>query len=165
VLLDAKGNFAVAPDGCPAGVKSRNSTAGPLNLAYADSSPTPLSFVPLLGCGAAASAPLTSGVGEFSAETRLAVSFTGGPVNRLDVSEIKSTDLPKPSSWWPQNTLQDYRGFAPVLFADGHVDVLIDRTNDGLINNGFPAGVGGFTSDMVEAEPKVLYSQWSLGIR
>jgi prepilin-type processing-associated H-X9-DG protein len=65
--------------------------------------------------------------------------------------------------------LQDYRGFAPVhrglcnlLFADGHVDTLLDRNNDRLINNGFPA-IGGFTSSDVEADSSQLYSNWSVG--
>jgi prepilin-type N-terminal cleavage/methylation domain-containing protein/prepilin-type processing-associated H-X9-DG protein len=172
VLLDSSGNFAVHPAGCPAGVKSRNSTAGPLSVAYAESSRTPMSFLPILACGAVASNPLSSGVAAYPAGAKLAVSFTGGPVKQADASEITSADLPKPRAWWDPSTLQDYRGFAPVhrgscnvLFADGRVDALVDRSNDGLINNGFPAGAGGFTSDMREVEPGDLYSHWMLGIR
>ncbi len=80
VLFDSTGDFAVSPSGCPAGVKSRNSTAGPLNSAYSDSSGTPANFIPLLGCGATLTTTLTTGVGSFSTDTKLSVSMTGGPV-------------------------------------------------------------------------------------
>ncbi len=88
VLLASTGGFAVNPAGCPAGVKSRNSTAGPLSSAYADSSGTPLSFIPLLGCGAASPTPLVAGVGDLPAETKLSVSMTGGPIQRTTAADV-----------------------------------------------------------------------------
>jgi prepilin-type processing-associated H-X9-DG protein len=168
---DKKLSFMVNPAGCAKSVTSRNSTAGPLNLSYAESSRTPVSILPLLACGATASAKSPSVVGPYQGGSSLTVSFTAGPVKRADASEIKDTDPPQPRSWWDLNTLQDYRGFGPVhrgicnvLFADGHVDGLIDQSHDGLINNGFP-NVGGFSSDVREVEPDSLYSRWTLGGR
>ena len=47
---------------------------------------------------------------------------------------------------WTKQTLQDYRGFAPVhrdvcniLMADGSVHSFQDRNTDGFLNNGFAA--------------------------
>ena len=163
--------FAAFPGTCPKSVTSRNSTLGPLNLNFTDSWGATLEAIPLLGCGATAAGMSAPGIASNSGRTNLAVSFTGGPIKLADASEVKDTDPSQPRSWWNQNTLQDYRGFGPVhrgvcnvLFADGHVDGLVDG-GDGLINNGFPANVGGFTSSTPDVDSSQLYSNWSLSAR
>jgi prepilin-type N-terminal cleavage/methylation domain-containing protein/prepilin-type processing-associated H-X9-DG protein len=179
VALDSSGNYVFSPASCSSreignSVTSRNSTFGPLLQSRVDASAVPQSIFPLLGCGGAASATLATSLGNQIAGAKLSVSFTGGPVyNGAAMTNPPTVMQPLPSgnppSTWHNLTLQDYRGFGPVhrgmcnvLFVDGHVDTLLDRNNDGMINNGFPAG-NGFTSSDVEADSSQLYSHWSVG--
>jgi prepilin-type N-terminal cleavage/methylation domain-containing protein/prepilin-type processing-associated H-X9-DG protein len=179
VALDEKGNFIASPSTCPKGVASRNSTYGSLNQAYADSSGTPLSIVPLLGCGATAGT-LAESVGSHSAGTPLAASFTGGPVQvstdaAKDMEPLADCGDCTRAVWWGNwnKTLQDYRGFGAVhrgvcnvLFADGSVNTLIDSNNDGLINNGFSGTAkNGFGSDVLDVQPEDMVGRWSLRTR
>jgi prepilin-type processing-associated H-X9-DG protein len=168
--LDAAGKLKSVPAGCPASLASRNSSYGPMRTADLDGSSVSGSFVPLIGCGAS-SDPLSADVGPIPAGTPTSVSFTGGPVL---ISSMASPDTAAGGSrtgadgWWAtwtKKSLQDYRGFAPVhrgscniLMADGSVNNFVDANGDGLLNNGFPAGVGGFQDGTVEVSPDVLFS-------
>jgi prepilin-type processing-associated H-X9-DG protein len=78
-----------------------------------------------------------------------------------------------PTGWWAgwnNTTIQDYRGFAAVhrgacnvLFADGSARSILDKNEDGLVNNGFSATpTNGFASDEVEVTEEELFSGWSL---
>jgi prepilin-type N-terminal cleavage/methylation domain-containing protein/prepilin-type processing-associated H-X9-DG protein len=189
VALDSNGNYIYSPASCSSwwttnnvnmgnsvinNVTSRNSTFGPLLQSRVDASAVPQAIFPMLGCGGASSATLAATIDSVVAGAKMTVSFTGGPVyDGAAMTNPPSVMQPLPSgnppSTWHNLTLQDYRGLGPVhrgmcnvLFADGHVDTLLDRNNDGLINNGFPAG-NGFTSSDVEADSSQLYSHWSVG--
>ncbi len=115
VNLDANGNIALKSGvtGCTVGVKERNCTAGPMNQARSDTG-SPMSQVPLLGCGAPTGQLLGSLIGRLSPGSPTAKSFTDGPLLNTTMA------LPGPfsstttiSTWWPawNGTLQDYRGF------------------------------------------------------
>lgn len=163
VLLKSGGSLK-APPGCTGSTDSRGSTVGPLNLDVLDAAAAPSSFVPLLGCGSASgTASLAAEIGDVPAGSPVVVAFTGGPVE-------KATANP-PASFTPGSDalLQDYRQFAPVhrgtcniLFGDGSVRSCIDQEEDGLLNNGFPSGVGGFTSEKIELPEDEFMSGWSL---
>lgn len=179
VALDDQGNYCASPAGCPMGIASRNSTGGPLNQVFLDASGIPTSILPLLGCGAAAPDTLKQTVRSIPSGAKLTVAFTRGPVQvstdpNKDMKPLGDSNAPR-SEWgtkW-EATLQDYRGFGPVhrglcnvLFADGHVDTLLDQNNDRLINNGFPSTAeNGFKSDAHDVEPTALYSRWCIGVR
>ena len=175
VLLDRSGNLKSPGPGCEASLEARGSTFGPLTQARVDSSPVPSSLVPLLGCGLA-TGTLSQTIGPHETGTPVVKSFTNGPV--LDPS-MEPPSFPDgtpetgPAGWWAgwnNATLQDYRGFAPVhrgaanlLFADGSARALVDKNDDGLLNNGFSAAAStGFPSDEIEVTEEDLFSRWSL---
>lgn len=175
VLLDANGNLKRAGVGGEVSLKARGSTLGPLAQARVDSGSASSSFVPLLGCGLSAGI-LPQTIGPHEAGTSLVKSFTNGPVldpTMLAPSFSAGTPRTGAAGWWAvwnHSTKQDYRGFAPVhrgacnvLFADGSIRTLLDKNEDGLINNGFSATpTNGFISDEVEATEEELFSRWSL---
>lgn len=162
VLLDDSGNLRPAQGACDTSIKSRNVTLGPLNQSRLDRSSVGASFIPLLA-DAAAAGTLSTSIGDVQAGEPLSKSFTDGPVLK---SNLQTPTFPNgtpqagPNGWWAgwnRQTLQDYRGFAPlhrgncnVLFGDGSVRSVTDANGDGLLNNGFPAGVGGFRDDVPE---------------
>ena len=102
-------------------------------------------------------------------------SMTRGPVQKSDM-KVPSFPDPTPydgaTGWWAtwtKETLQDYRRFSPlhggdanILFADGSVRSVKDKDRDGLLNNGFPKGVGGFESDEIELPAAEFMSRFSL---
>jgi prepilin-type N-terminal cleavage/methylation domain-containing protein/prepilin-type processing-associated H-X9-DG protein len=174
VLLDSSGNLQSQKAGCPPSLLSRNSTFGPLRRDRADTAAHSSSFLPLLGCGAAAE-PLALSIGQSASGTLTTQTMTGGPVTNPDMqtpSFASGTSYAGPSGWWAgwKVTLQDYRNFAPVhrgscnlLFADGSVRKFIDDDRDGLLNNGFqPTPQNGFASDKIELPQEEVLSTWSL---
>lgn len=173
VLLNASGKLQSRTAGCAASMDSRQSTLGPLTHSLVDNSGVASSFVPLLGDGAVASA-LTQAVGAAPAGAGATHAFTAGPVvtatASLDVASLPPhSDYPAWWTDWSTLTLQDFRRFSPlhkhtcnILFADGSVRAYSDDSNDRQLNNGFPAGVGGFTSGNVELSTDEVLSRWAL---
>jgi prepilin-type processing-associated H-X9-DG protein len=176
VFLDGSGNLKNPGAGCEVSLKARGSTRGPLTQARLDTGAITSSLVPLMGCGTATNV-LDQRVGPHEAGTMVAMSFTKGPV--LDPTMqppgfAPGTSKTGSTGWWAtwnNETIQDYRGFAPVhrrtcnvLFADGSIRSLTDKNEDGLVNNGFSAAAG-FASDEVEVTKEELYSRWSLRAR
>ncbi len=174
VNVDTSGILSSTKTGCPPSLLSQASTAGPLHQSHLDSLSTSLSFVPLMGDGAAA-APLQYDLGDHPTGYPTAKSMTNGPVDPATMSapEISGgASRTGPGGWWEtwEGTLQDYRGFAPVhrgvcnvLFADGGVREFIDDNGDELLNNGFdPSGANGFASSAIELPPKKFLSIWSI---
>jgi prepilin-type processing-associated H-X9-DG protein len=179
VVLDANGNLTHRVASCVPSPLAVGSTAGPLSTAVLDSSVSPSSMVPLLGCGAAVDT-LQQPIGSVEAGTPAVQPFTRGPVKTttMNAPGIPGDLFPVPTPrtvWGPvwTATLQDYRGFAPVhkntcnlLFADGSVRAIADLNKDGQLNNGFPADpANGFADDTVELTPEEAVSRWSLRIR
>ncbi|TWU00374.1 hypothetical protein Pla108_13230 [Botrimarina colliarenosi] len=172
--INKSGNLESSDPGCPATLKSRPATYGPLRLAVIDSAKIPASSVPLLA-DAGQAKPLVATVGDFKAGLPTAGATTGGPVKVLNL-QPPSFDEGKPRAgadgWWAvwNKTRQDYRGFAPVhagvcnvLMADGSVHAFDDVNQDGLINNGFGVeGDSGYADDVVEAPDEVLFSKPSV---
>ncbi|MBN1910320.1 MAG: DUF1559 domain-containing protein [Pirellulales bacterium] len=179
VVLDTSGNLVVPKDGCPASLRSRHCTRGPLTQTKTDSGRQAVSsFVPLMACGARGGT-LSDTIGPHQSGTPLAMSFTGGPVLNPSMETPgfpAGTSRTGPTGWWAtwdKSTLQDYRGFATVhqracniLFADGSVRAFTDTNDDDLLNNGFePTETNGFVDDTVELPPEEVVSRWSLGKR
>ncbi len=172
VSLDDGGELRNSPDGCVASLTATWSTEGPLTRPAVDSSLTPASFVPLLGCGAPSDS-LAKDLGDHAAGSITSLSFTRGPVSKtnLQTPEITSSNRAGATGWWAiwnNTTLQDYRGFAPVhtrscnfLMADGSVRSFVDDNRDQLLNNGF-SSVGGFSDDTIELPDQGIHSRWSL---
>ncbi len=179
---DSSGNFQPRESGanCGSDLLSRNTTYGPLNAIYVDSSQVSASTVPLMGCGAPAEGvTLPQTVGDLPQGSFVVQPFTAGP--RLNPSMSAPTF--SGSSTWEATlnnltnqyaTLQDYRGFSPVhrgqcnlLFADGHVESFTDLDGDGLMNNGFaPDGANGFETNNPNELPKAkVFSKYSLRAR
>ena len=180
-------------------IKSLNVTTGPLTTRQLDSGKAPGSTVPLLcdaSAVGAISAPLGEWI---AAGSFYGTSIVGGPIGnrkRIDTDGDGNADADNPNflqtpsfanghqrsgpnGWlktWRHDTRQDYRGMAPihsgvvnVLMADGSVQSIADRNNDGFINNGFDgadiAGAGGavyWTDSEIEAERLNLASFYSL---
>jgi prepilin-type processing-associated H-X9-DG protein len=175
VLLDDSGNLREAVAGCGSGLKSRNSTIGPLAQANADAASTASSFIPLLGCGAPCGT-LLQPIGPNGAGTPVVCPFTNGPVlnpSMVAPAPASGTTREGADGWWAlwtNQTLQDYRGFAPVhrgaadlLFADGSVRAVIDENEDGQLNNGFqPTADNGFADSEIELPVEDVLSRWSL---
>jgi prepilin-type N-terminal cleavage/methylation domain-containing protein/prepilin-type processing-associated H-X9-DG protein len=174
VVLDASGNLKSDKPGCETSLLSRHSTLGPLTQARADTAGCSSSFIPLLGCGAAAE-PLTSPFGSNPEGIPTARNMTAGPVKNPGMTVPKfdeGTPGGGAAGWqavW-KATLQDYRNFGPVhrrscnvLFADGGVRPLVDANRDGLLNNGFlPTAQNGFLDGKVELPLEEVLSSWSL---
>jgi prepilin-type processing-associated H-X9-DG protein len=173
VSLDDSGNLK-SGGACNAALKARVSTIGPLEPARVDSGNASPLIVPLLGCGGAAGI-LTHNVGPHGPGELMVKSFTNGPVldpSMLPPSFASGTPQTGPTGWWAtwnNDTLQDYRSFAPVhrgacnvLFADGSVRALLDRTGDGMLNNGFSAGpTTGFATGEPDVSEEEIFSRWS----
>ncbi|MBN2021612.1 MAG: DUF1559 domain-containing protein [Pirellulales bacterium] len=176
VALDGSGNLVEKASGGGKSLLSRQCTFGPLSQGLADKpAKSASSFVPLLACGGWGG-ELTQAVGPHAPGTPLAAPFTAGPVANpsMDAPTFSAgTPRTGPSGWWAawEDTLQDYRGFAPVhrgacniLFADGSVRGYLDKNDDGLLNNGFEATAdNGFANDEVELPPEEVASRWTLG--
>ncbi len=173
VDLDADGNLKSTPD-CPASLRSRRSTLGPLMAARLDIARTGVSFTPLLGDGGPAD-PLVMSIGDVEAGQPTVAPMTRGPVLNPTMqppSFSPGTPREGPGGWlevW-RGTLQDYRQFgvvhrgaANVLFGDGSVRAVRDQNEDGYLNNGFtPEPANGFADDQVEIAPATFFSRWSL---
>ena len=173
VSLDDSGNPRVQRSGCDNSLRSTNVTTGPLVQARLDA--VGGTFVPFLADGASVGSPAfqVSGV----TTDGVAKSYTNGPVLKatmLPPSFAPGTPHDGANGWWgvwTRQTLQDYRGFAPVhrhmcniLFADGSVRTFVDENRDGFLNNGFPAG-NGFLDDRVEMPLKEVSSLYALEAR
>lgn len=174
-LLDKNGNVVSRRAGCPSTLMSRTATAGPLPQSVLDSSKVPASLVPFLGCGATTGS-LQQELGRFPAGTFLAQSLTPGPLLKETGEKpafAGGTTRDGPNGWWAvwtKQTLQSYRGFAPVhrgscnvLMADGSTRSFQDQNGDGLLNTGFRSGVGGFQANTVELPPEEFFSGAVLG--
>lgn len=179
-----RGGVNIADDGslkpwngnCPASLKSRSGTLGPLTRVRVDSGAVSASFIPLLGDAAQAGA-LDKQLGDFGPGTPLAASFTDGPVDATTLAPPAISGLPRDGAtgWWAKwmATVQDYRDFAPVhfgtaniLFADGSVRTITDTNNDGLFNNGFSGGgSSGFQGSTVEITPNEFHSRYSISVK
>jgi prepilin-type processing-associated H-X9-DG protein len=157
-------------------LRGRNVTLGPLSEARLDKAGVSTSFVPLL---ADASGVGTAGfaVGSVTPGSPLAMSFTPGPVlvsNMQYPSFPAGTPRDGANGWWAtwnRNVRQDYRGFSPVhrgvcnvLFGDGSVRGVLDANRDGQLNNGFPAGTGGFKDAEIEIPLTEFHSMYSIEI-
>ncbi|MCA9247572.1 MAG: DUF1559 domain-containing protein, partial [Planctomycetales bacterium] len=164
------------PTDCPASLKSRNSTKGPLNQALLDASPVSNVTVPLLGCGTTAGV-LRVDVGEYlQAGTQYVYSMTGGPRENPTMQTPATTGMPKDGAigvgWWAtwNATVQDYRAFAPVhqrtcniLFADGSVRAFTDENDDDFLNSGFtPSAANPFQSDELELAEEKVFSGYKI---
>ncbi len=174
VWLESNGRLKERTAGCGRSTWSRNSTVGPLQRSMADTAGVPSSFIPVIGDGATGPYTMTHEVGSLGAGQMAVHPMTAGPVviatASIDVNAFPVNPV-YPGWWteWTNLTLQDYRYFAPVhkgtcniLFADGSVRGFADDNKDGLLNNGFPAGVGGFRSAEVELSPEEVLSRWAL---
>ena len=131
-------------------------------------------IIPLLG-DAAVAGNLALDLGDISAGTPTARSFTTGPkLKETRMAPAFPTNTTKGGSggWWnvsAKQTLQDYRSFSPVhrdgchiLFADGSVRAYADSNSDGFLNNGFEPYQDGFTSDEDELGEHEVASGYSL---
>jgi hypothetical protein len=168
VLLNDDGSFRERVPGCGVGLRSLNSTKGPLRLRELDNAPVSSALVPLLGDGTS-NGVLSVAIGKRRPGDPAVLSFTKGPVMVTTMSEPSVSD---PNWWnvWAQQTRQDYRCFAPVhrntcniLFADMSVRTFKDHHRDGLLNSGFPANAAtGFTSDTAELTDEEIEIHFSL---
>ncbi len=178
-LLDSAGNLKSITAGCPAALKSRASTVGPLTRARLDTAKISANVIPLLGDARATGTLSTTlpSVQAGSVEVRAGVpvvdSLTNGPLDKNTMQTPKGTDYTGPGGWqegWWSQVLQDYRGLGPVhrgtcniLFADGGVRIIRDQNRDELLNNGFPAsGTNGFADATPELADGAFANHWSL---
>ena len=184
-LLDKKGNFADA-ESCVGHHLAAKSSKGPLRWGVLDVAKVPSSTVPILGDGATVGS-LTMDVGPVALGMPVTMPFTRGPVLTLPIqggqpgSGKGMMEPPRPDrdqrqgadGWrliWTKQTLQDYRGFAPIhnnicniLMADGSVHHFTDANEDGFLNNGFVTSrESGFVDNEVEIQPDVLFSKAGL---
>jgi prepilin-type N-terminal cleavage/methylation domain-containing protein/prepilin-type processing-associated H-X9-DG protein len=179
VRIDNRGQLINQRPNCKTSPRERGCTEGPLAVSKIGGYRVTSNTVPLMGCGIKAEAfeaSLSEKVGEMEVGTLLADSFTDGP---RDKTTHKAPVMPGGvgvSNWfgpWNQ-TLQDYRSFAPVhygptngscniLFLDGSVTSFSDLNGDGLLNNGFAASTeSGYTDDTIELPAAQIHSLWSL---
>lgn len=171
VSIDRSGNLREQVNGCGIDILSRNSTTGSLTRTDVDTSPVSASAIPLMG-DAAVAGSLAATIGDVDAGVVTSFPFTKGP---RKISDFTVPTFPAGTAkgiWWAmwaKGTLQDYTGFSPVhknnsniLFADGSVRRVSDENKDGLLNNGFPVGVGNFLSDEIEVNPDLVESNYDL---
>jgi prepilin-type N-terminal cleavage/methylation domain-containing protein len=172
VVLDAQGNLGKKSATCDSvGLRSRNSTRGPLRTSDLDVSVVPASSIPLLADGTSHGV-LPEKIGTAAVGSPVAMSFTQGPIDKTTLNAPKPDSSTGRAGWWnawAKNALQDYRGFAPVhrglcnvLFADMSVRTFKDANSDGYINNGFPVTSDYFLDNKVEADDKELESGYSI---
>lgn len=175
VLIDDEGNLASDPPECPATLKSRTATRGPLNRVHLDAARAPSSLIPLLADGTRVGI-LKHPLAHYPRGTGVTKSFTNGPVLLASMQAPTfrtGTPATGPTGWWKtwaRDTLQDYRGFGAVhggrcniLFADGSVRTYTDANSDGLMNNGFPATVtNGYSETAVDLPPHEVFSSWAI---
>lgn len=196
--LDSDGNLDASNSACAdLDPRGTNVTKGPLTIRRLDGGKAASSTVPLL-CDASPIGSLSAGVGELPHASFYATGIVGVPIGnrrRIDtdadgVADTVNTNFmqvpsfpagtPKegPTGWlkgWHLDTRQDYRGMAAlhhgtvnVLMADGSISKLVDRNEDGFINNGFDGVPGGggaavfWTSSEIEADTLKLASFYSL---
>lgn len=174
-LLDKHGNLRKCTEDDQAGLKTRDSTSGPLSLATIDSAKLPSNTVPLLGDGGVAGF-LAEPIGPLRASDATVGMFTRGPVKKSDMTAptfAEGTPRTGATGWWSvwsNEVLQDYRGFAPahrglvnILMADGSVQSFDDLNQDGQLNNGFPSTPeNGFGDDTVELDKTQCFSKAGL---
>jgi hypothetical protein len=173
VQTESSGNLKFKA-GCPASLKSRASTVGPLTRARLDAAKISANFIPLLG-DARATGILSQTIGPIEMGTLVVDSLTNGPLDpatMLAPTFAAGTSYEGPSGWWAgwSAALQDYRGFGPVhrgvcnvVFADASVKSIRDRDGDGLLNSGFtPNATNGFGSSTVELPGNEFAIRWSL---
>jgi prepilin-type processing-associated H-X9-DG protein/prepilin-type N-terminal cleavage/methylation domain-containing protein len=180
VKVDSSGNLVSNKAGCVPDIKSVHSTLGALQLAELDAAKAPASTIPLLADAHPAPVTLTLDIGPVPSGSDMTRAMTGGPLLKATMQPPafpNGTPQLGPNGWysvWLNETLQDYRAFAPlhsgvcnVLFADGSVRSVSDENRDGLLNNGFPAtGANGFADDTVELVTREVFSLYSLrGVR
>jgi prepilin-type N-terminal cleavage/methylation domain-containing protein/prepilin-type processing-associated H-X9-DG protein len=173
--LDGSGNLQ-GQSGCPVSIKERGCTLGPMHVARSETSTFATSFIPLLGDGSGGKS-LSGPMGGIEPGLYTAKSFTGGPVEKTTMQAptfAPGTPRDGVMGWWAKwnnDTLQDYRAFAPihkgsqcnVLFADGSVRAFTDENEDGYLNNCFPAdATTRFQSDEIELPEETIVSSWSL---
>lgn len=179
VAIDNRGGLVNRKPGCAKSPRERGCTDGPLSMSRIGGYRVASNTVPIMGCGIKAENGenmLTEQVGDFEVGTFLADSFTDGPRDRITYKAPVMPGGVGATAWfgpWNQ-TLQDYRSFAPVhfgptngscniLFLDGSVQSFSDLNGDGLLNNGFaPSTESGYTDDQVELPAAIVHSQWSL---
>ena len=176
VELDLSGNPVNQDPSCGGSLLLRTTTRGPMTAALLDRAKTASNHIPLLGDGNAATRTLPDALGNLQAGQPLVLSVTGGPIRMADAAPIPTFPSGTPrngaAGWWAvwhRQVLQDYRQFAPVhrglcnvLFADGSVRPVTDNNEDGFLNNGFAAGVGGFETNEIEIAPEEFMSLYSL---
>lgn len=175
VQLQSNGSLMGGDAGCLPSLANRKSTVGPMNKARMGMSKISSTTIPLVACGQMANLPnglLNEEIADYPSGSRLSATMTAGPV------DVKTMRVPVAgaatgfTAWGPmwQNTLQDYRNFAPVhagscnvLFLDLSVQHFVDENRDGLLNNGFkPSASNSFIDDQLELPPARIYSGWSL---
>lgn len=177
-VLDEDGNLKPKDGACSDKITWTNVTFGPLTTSSVDSAQASASSIPLLGDGAVTDKVLSHDIGPVRAGEFLVASMTRGPVRKSDMlvpSFAAGTSFDGAGGWWAtwsKDVLQDYRRFSPlhagdanILFADGSVRVAHDQNRDGLLNNGFPAGMGGYQSDDIELPAAEFMSRFSLRAR
>jgi prepilin-type processing-associated H-X9-DG protein len=174
-VLNDSGNLSSSPPSAPATLKSRASTRGPLSRVHLDAARTPSSVVPLLGDGATTGI-LRFPIAQHGQGSGVVKTFTNGPVATATMQAptfAEGTPYEGPTGWWKtwtRDTLQDYRGFAPVhgrncnlLFADGSVRSYRDNNGDGLLNNGFPpTTANGFADTRIDLPPAEVFGGWKI---
>ncbi|MCE9607343.1 MAG: DUF1559 domain-containing protein [Planctomycetia bacterium] len=179
VDIDNRGLLVNKKPTCAKTPRERGCTFGPLAMSKIGGYRVTSSIVPLMGCGIQAEAGenmLSQAVGEFDEGTFLADAFTDGPRDKTTNKAPVVSGAVGAAAWYgPWNqTLQDYRSFAPVhygpaygscniLFLDGSVQSFSDLNGDKLLNNGFAASTeSGYIDDEVELPAALIHSMWSL---
>lgn len=163
VELNSDGTYKKQDAGCSSGIRSRNSTTGPLTVRQADAYKGGLANIPLMADGAIVNATLSVDLGSNIAGSFYVKDFSSGPKQKATMAAITDDTLdayPTQKEWWPfwaEDTVQDFTSFAPVhrnvcniLFADGSVVGFKDENRDGFLNTGFS------TSDFAGSENELI---------
>lgn len=185
--LDAAGEPAKTLSTCSGSPRSRNTTAGPLEIKRLDAGRIATSTIPMLTDAREDGAFLSETLDpDMVSGSPLARNLVGGPAMWTGASNVISEASPAGKSfgpgrdgatgWWEfwngsisTHVLQDYRNMAPVhrnsanaVMADGSVQSFSDRNKDGFINNGFPKGAE-FVDDTLEMAPTDMTSFYRIG--